>query len=312
MGARTVDLNLLEPLDALLRERSVTAAARRTGVTQPAMSASLAKLRRHFDDAMLVRVGNRYRLTPFAEALRPQVERALADAHATLLSGAGAFDPRSTEREFAVLASDYAIAMLGPRIVELLRRAAPRSRLAFSHFDAPTLLTDPRIIDQVDGLILPHGYITEYPYAEVFGDRWVCLVAHDNSAVGEELSLEVMKGLTWIRTYRDAWLGTVAERQLRMQGVELRTGLISDSFLSLPFLVAGSDMVALVPSRLARQAARAGDVRVLECPVRITGLNEALWWHPSRTGDPAHSWLRRIISAAGRGLSPTDEPTGVR
>lgn len=308
VGARSVDLNLLEPLDALLRERSVTAAANRVGVTQPAMSASLAKLRRHFGDPILVRAGRGYRLTPFAEALRPQVESALADAHTALLSGGGAFDPSSTQREFVVLASDYAIAMLGAPVAKAVRRAAPLSRLVLSHFDAPTILANPRRIDRVDGLILPHGFLTEYPHVEVFDDRWVCVAAVDNARVGSELTVDDMRSLTWVTPYHEPWLTTVAERELRMHGIELSSGLVSDSILSLPFLVADSDMAALVPARLARHAAAAGGVRVLDCPVPLTALSEAMWWHPSRTSDPAHAWLRRMISTTGRRLGLTAPP----
>src|SRR6266699_4979020 len=119
-----LDLNLLVSLDALLQERSVSRAAARLGLSQPSLSGSLARLRRHFGDELLSRVGNRYELTPFALELAEKAAIALASVTRVFVSESD-FDPARAEREFAVMISDYAITVLGPPLTTLLLERAP-------------------------------------------------------------------------------------------------------------------------------------------------------------------------------------------
>jgi len=123
-----VDLNLMVALDALLTERNVTRSAELLGLTQPALSASLAKLRRHFDDPLLVRRGNSYELTPKATFLRYEVRVAL-EAAGKVFDRKTPFDPTHIDREFVVLMSDYVMACLGPHLLDELTRDAPTVRL---------------------------------------------------------------------------------------------------------------------------------------------------------------------------------------
>ncbi len=124
MNLASVDLNLLEPLIALLEERSATCAAIRTQRSQPAVSASLARLRQVFHDELLRRVGNRYELTPFAEQ-PPACLEALASVHRVFDSGAP-FDPSASRRTYRFAISDYASALIGLYIAEMINAAAPR------------------------------------------------------------------------------------------------------------------------------------------------------------------------------------------
>ena len=130
-----LDLNLLVSLDALLAERSVSRAAERLSLSQPSLSASLARLRRHFRDDLLVRVGNRYELTPLAAQLAEQTASALA-AVARVFASEPDFDPATAEREFTVLISDYAITVLGPPLAALLQQA-PHVRLRLHQVPIP-------------------------------------------------------------------------------------------------------------------------------------------------------------------------------
>src|SRR3712207_5271392 len=123
-----LDLNLLVSLDALLQERSVTRAAAQMGLSQPALSASLARLRRHFGDELLTRVGNESRLTPLAVQLRDLVRIALSGVE-RVFAAQTEFDPASSTREFSVLVSDYVVAVLGDTIAALLAEEAPHTRL---------------------------------------------------------------------------------------------------------------------------------------------------------------------------------------
>src|SRR5215218_3914438 len=126
----SLDLNLLVSLDALMQERSVTRAAARMGLSQPALSASLARLRRHFGDELLTRVGNEYRLTPLAVQLRELARLALSGVE-RVFTAQTEFDPASSRREFSLQVSDYVVAILGDTLAELLAEEAPNARLRF-------------------------------------------------------------------------------------------------------------------------------------------------------------------------------------
>lgn len=297
-----LDLNLLITLDVLLRERNVTRAAEQLGSSQPAVSAALARLRRHFGDELLDRVGNRYELTPLATQLAARTGPALAGVR-RVFDISTDFDPTAVEREYTIVTSDYAAAVLGPIVARLLAERAPGIRLRLQQ-------TTPYAVDHavdtlrtVDGIILPHGFLTEFPYTDLYEDRWVCIVAAGNPAVGERLSLAQLGELPWVSLYHLPTAFAPAAQQLRMLGVEPRVQVVADGFLPMPFLVAGSDRVALIQEHLARRIAGVAAIRVLPCPFEVVPLAEAFWWHPMYRADPAHAWLRGVLTEAGRELA---------
>src|SRR5215470_13569291 len=166
-----LDLNLLVSLDALLAERSVSRAALRLGLSQPSLSAALARLRRHFRDDLLVRVGNHYELTPLAAQLAELTTSALA-AVARVFASEPDFDPATAEREFTVLISDYAITVLGPELATLLQQA-PNIRLRLHQVAIPAVNAATQALRDVDAMVLPHGYLSGLPSRQLFTDRWV-------------------------------------------------------------------------------------------------------------------------------------------
>jgi DNA-binding transcriptional LysR family regulator len=299
-----LDLNLLITLDVLLRERNVTRAAEQLGSSQPAVSAALARLRRHFGDDLLHRIGNRYELTPLATQLASRTAPALTgvrrvfDAHAE-------FDPSAVEREFTVVTSDYAAAVLGPIVTRLLAERAPGVRLRLQQ-------TSPYAVDHavdtlraVDGIVLPHGFLADTPFTDLYSDRWVCIVARDNAAVGAGLTLAQLGELPWVVLYNLPTAFAPAARQLRMIGIEPRVAVV---VLPMPFLVAGTDRVALLQEHLARRISGLTGIRVLPCPFEVVPLAEAFWWHPMYRADPAHAWLRGVLAEAGGLLAAGHSP----
>jgi DNA-binding transcriptional LysR family regulator len=298
-----LDLNLLIPLDHLLRECSVTKAAARMGLGQPAVSASLAKLRRHFGDELLTRVGNRYELTPFAVHLRDRTEAALVGVERVFASEAG-FDPIASQRTFRVLGSDNAMAALGGPVGRLLAERAPNARLRFELHTPPLVDAVPESLRDVDGILIPHGFLVDLPHLDVYEDTWVCLVASDNPRVGDALTLDLMAELPWVFTYRSTPASTSAARQLQTLGVEPKVQVVAESFLALPHFVTGTDRLALVPGRIAPHLTVTGEVRALPCPYDVTPLIQALWWHPMHDRDPEHQWLRSVFTEAAKQLAP--------
>jgi DNA-binding transcriptional LysR family regulator len=303
-----LDLNLLVTLDVLLRERNVTRAAAELGLSQPAVSSGLARLRRHFGDELLSRVGNRYELTPLATQLAARVVPALAGVR-RVFDVSPDFDPAQVDREFTIITSDYAAAILGPVVTRLMAEQAPGVRLHLQQ-------TSPYAVDHavdtlraVDGFVLPHGFITDTPYVELYSDRWVCIVSADNADVGAELTLAQLGELPWVILYNLPTAFAPAAQQLRMSGVEPRVEVVVDGFLAMPFLVAGTNRIALIQEHLARRIAATAGVRVLPCPFEAVPLAEAFWWHPMYRTDPAHHWLRRTLVEAGRRLAGSAHPS---
>jgi DNA-binding transcriptional LysR family regulator len=293
----SLDLNLLVSLDALLQQRSVTKAAAQMGLSQPALSASLARLRRHFGDELLTRVGNEYRLTPLAVQLRELARAALTGVE-RVFTAQPAFDPTSSTREFHLLVSDYIVAVLGDTIAELLAEEAPNARLRLSANTPAAVDRADQILLSTDLLVLPHGFVTDLSHRDLYRDEWVCVVSADNSAVEDGLTVEHLETLPWVVTFHGPTAATPASRQMRMRGIEPNVAVITENFLTVPGLVAGSDRIALLQRRLVDLLPLNVGLRALAPPVEVGPLVEAMWWHPVYDDDPEHAYLRDLIVRA--------------
>ncbi|WP_218133605.1 LysR family transcriptional regulator [Lentzea fradiae] len=301
MNLANLDLNLLVPLDVLLEERSVTRAAARLGLSQPALSGALARLRRHFDDPLLTRAGNVYELTPLAVQLRRRTGLALAGVERVFASEPD-FTPATSRRTFTVLASDYPMAVLGPRVTELIAEQAPSVTLRLEHHSPAAVESGAETLRGVDGILLPHGVLFDLPSADLFTDSWVVIADRDAETIGESLTMDDAKRLPWVFTYHSASAFTGAGRQLQLLGAAPRVQCVVESFLALPYYVIGTDRIALVQGHLARHLARDERLRVLDCPWDVVPLVEAMWWHPTHTHDAEHVWLRGVFTRAGADL----------
>lgn len=297
MNLARLDLNLLVALDALLQQRSVTRAAEQMGLSQPAVSAHLSRLRRHFRDELLVRVGNQYRLTPLGQQLKERVRVALSGAE-RVFAAEPDFDPASSTREFSLLVSDYGIAVLGPIIAGLLAAEAPGTRLRLPANTPKMVDAAAQVLVSTDLLIIPHGFVADLSHQDLYRDEWVCLVAADNTDVGESLTVEQLRTMPWVVTYHGPTASTPAARQMRMLGIEPRVQVVTESFLTVAGLVAGTNRVALLQRRLADRVPAGLGVRALPCPFEAGPLMEAMWWHPMYDDDPEHRYLRDLILRA--------------
>jgi LysR family nod box-dependent transcriptional activator len=301
MNLGGLDLNLLVALDALLSERSVTRAAQRVGLSQPGMSNALARLRRLFDDPLLVRRGATLVPTARAEALVGPVQEALQLIRGALEAPPD-FDPATDRRSFRLSCSDYSVLMLiGPLVralaaeapglmVEVLPRLADAGR-ALRNGDADLVIEPPEIMGEND-----------LESMRLWDDRWECCVWEGNTRVGKRMTMERYTALGHLIYSMGSAGQPVALPDLHMArlGVPRRIEVSVESFLLAPFLLQGTDLVTLIPKRAEAFLRRTGDIRVLESPVELPPLVETLWWHARATADPAHAWLRtRIGEVAG-------------
>jgi DNA-binding transcriptional LysR family regulator len=307
-GIGGIDLNLLVTLGALLEERNLTRAGEKISMSQPTMSGALARLRLHFGDELLVRSGRQYVLTPTAERLLPAVQEALRQVERTL-EVAPEFCPDASERQFSLALSDYAVTVLIEPLLRRVHEQAPDVGLELSPIP-PDMQESERGLLQHDLLIAPMGFRFLGRSEVIFRDRFVCIVDPGNSRLRDGwLSLEDLGKLPHAAaTFGHSGLNP-AERALDELGVARHVQVTTVGWLSLPFVVAGTDLVAVLPERLARRVAVAAGVTVAEPPFGRVELVEAAWWHPMRTADPALAWLRTVLAEAAASL-PAVRPAG--
>jgi DNA-binding transcriptional LysR family regulator len=296
-----LDLNLLVPLRALLEERNVTRAGRQVGLSQPAMSAALARLRRHFGDDLLRREGNAYALTPLGAALLGPTATA-CDVLERVFTAQAGFDAETEQREFTLLASDYGIAVYGVPLAKALHELAPGVRLTFEQITVESVEAAAEALARTDGMLLPHGVLTGFPAVELFDDQWVCLAADGHPDIGDRLTMPDLGRLPWA-VYQRPYDAPVA-RQLAMLGVEPRVEVSVPSFHLLPAMIEGTTRIAMIQARLARTLTGRG-VRVFPCPFEAVPVREALWWHPLHARDAGHQWLRRTAAQVGIDVAAT-------
>ena len=297
MSLRNVDLNLMVTLDALLRERHVTRAGQLQGMSQPAMSAALARLRDMFSDELLVRIGQEYQLTPLARDLVAPLQAGLATLK-TVLERQNSFDPRNSTREFKIAASDYTLSVLGPKLLRHLAEVAPSVRL---HLRVADSVSVGKLANgQLDLSIQPSGVVADLPGEVLFKDSWVCAAWSGNESISDPMTLEEWSSLPHACfsfgcgsiVMTDLLLGPLAEARKRL--------VISESFLTIPLILPRTRMVAMLPSQIAERFKHSAEIRLVAPPMHIPALSETMTWSSLCELDPAHIWLRqqlRLVAA---------------
>jgi len=303
MSVGGVDLNLLITLRALLEEENVTHAGARLGLSQPSMSIALGRLRRHYKDELLIRSGRGYCLTPLARSLLPSVTETLRLVDAAF-GRTEAFVPGKSEQVFSLTLSDYAITVLIEPLLRRVQEEAPMVGLKLSPIPPDTHESDRRLREH-DLLIAPMGFAFPGESEVIFRDRFVCIVDPANPRLRDGwLSLEDIGALPHAAaSFGHSGLNP-AERVLEELGVRRRVQVRVVGWLPLPFVVAGTDLVAIVPERLARRVAGPANVLVVEPPFGNVELIEAAWWHPTRSADPALCWLRGVLRDTAAAIKP--------
>jgi DNA-binding transcriptional LysR family regulator len=303
-----LDLNLLLAFDVLASERSVTRAAARIGVSQPAMSGSLARLRAVFGDRLFERAPGGIQPTPRARQLAGPVGEALGRLRAALEPGP-AFEPASARQEFRLGASDYAEAVLLPPVVQALARSAPgislRAVRAEKAFAAPAEALRTGRADLYLGLTMElPGARSELRATPLGHERVVGLLRASHPLAKRKLGVREFARQPQIRIdfAGDDSLGMV-DALLASRGIERTVALTVSHLTTVPAIVAGSDLLGVVPEQLARAWVGEGRVRILELPLGLPPLVRILMWHERRAHDAAIGWLRGAIESA---LAPRD------
>jgi LysR family transcriptional regulator, mexEF-oprN operon transcriptional activator len=292
---RQLDLNLLVALDVLIAEASVTKAAERLNMSQSAMSYALKRLRIILDDDILIRTSREMEVTPYARQISDRVHQILTEIESTLLSKE-IFNPATAQETFRIAASDYVEATIGINLIQQLITQAPGIRIRISNLNKETVMDalDNNRIDLIINARLPlkSWHVEQNLYREEF----VCVVRSNDELT--ELSMEdYLLRSHLLVSLRDDFQGavdTILERQQQSRQVIWST----PHFMAIPFLLANSDCVALLPRRMAQQCAKAMDSKLLPPPMAMEGFTVSMIWHQRNTNRPQHQWLReQIINA---------------
>ncbi|HKU40001.1 MAG TPA: LysR family transcriptional regulator [Polyangiales bacterium] len=304
MKLSDIDLNLLVVLEAVLSERSVTAAARRVGLSQPATSAALRRLRVLFDDPLLERVGARWRLTAFAHDLAEPLQGTMAAIDATI-NRRFTFDPATSHRRFGIAAADDVACVLVQPLLERLEQIAPNVKVLVT---GPDVETSERLMKrQLDLSIVPDGYRSRgFMTEKLYRDSWVVACWTGNTRVGQRLTREQFVELGHVTVASRPYAFTLVERTVGALSQKLNVQVVSESFSSLALLLRGSQRIALMPGRLAAKLKAAAEIRILAPPVPLNDLVFAMAWPALHARDAGHAWFRQTITEVAAQLEGFD------
>ncbi len=283
----SVNLNLLVPLLALLEERSVTKAAERVGLSQPAMSHALTRMRRLLGDDLVVRQGTGVTLTPRALELIAPLRRALQQtAH---IVNFPVFDPARDQRVITIAMTNSTAFVVGPRLTRLVAERAPRTTLRLRTITVPTEAT---FTDQgVDVVLLSEGHFSPYPRERLYDDRCVVVASPDTPPEASALDLLTTQPHIVVDTDRRVFPYSVLEEE----GVPYRVGQLIGDFLLVPFMVARAGGVALLRHRVAAAMRRLADLRIEEFPFPLPGLGIDMVWNPRLADQYFIEWLQGLL-----------------
>lgn len=287
---RKLDLNLIVVLDALLIEKNLTRAGERVGMTQPAVSGALSRLRELFDDPLLERDGRGFVLTPRAEALIPDITRCMVEVRRTF-DVLPDFDPATSERTFLISASDYVLTETTSPLLGLLGERAPGIRVEFTGLRADEMISPVDLLRN-DITIVAGGRGIPGKHAALFSDAYVCLADAANPALRDgALDLEALETLHTVRSFFGAHVSTHVDDMYAEAGITPQIALSVREFLPIPFALASTGWIGWVPERIARRHADALGLVIARTPISPSVLVEVAHWHPSKNDDPALQWL---------------------
>jgi LysR family nod box-dependent transcriptional activator len=307
MHLQGLDLNLLIALDALLTERNVTRAAERVHISQSGMSAALDKLRYHFSDPLLERIGRNMELTARGRALADPVKTILSQIR-ELSDQSNVFDPSVARRIFRISATTYCCELLATPLISWLQQSAPLISVQFEELSADTA---DRILDgQIDFAITisarlldkmqTHG---EFLRSEkLFTDRFVVAMSKNNPYTEDTISFDRLCELGYIETRFGGVIAGVSEQLWRQQPKQPHTCGWLPNFLLTLHTVGRTDMTTILPSLLVALQGERYNVRALPVPFEMPILEERLYWHRRNDTDPGHRWMAQALERVVKDL----------
>ena len=288
------DLNLLPIFVALMEERSVTRAAERMGMTQPALSNALSRLRLMLQDQLFVRERYGIQPTPIALELAPLIAEALAQLDDAIL-GQQAFDPAQAERLFTIAPNGYVEFVLVPAVVARLEKVAPGIKLRLTPYgndlvetgvvSGMTALVLGRIVDPPDNLVVQH----------LMDEGLACAVRADHPDVGDAMTREQFEAMKHVNIVPPGRMRAGLFQALAHQQLKRNVAISVTNFFAVAEMVAVTDYCAILPSLICRRLMHDPRLKILPAPVDLGSFPVEMAWHVRYRHDPAHRWLRALI-----------------
>ncbi|MEP4892285.1 MAG: LysR family transcriptional regulator [Aliiglaciecola sp.] len=292
MRFKGLDLNLLVALDALITERNITRAGERIHLSQSGMSSAVSRLRQYFDDELFVQVGRDLLPTALTETLTTPVRRILVDMENTIIN-LPKFDPKNDDRCYRISASELTTMVLMPSVIRKLAQEAPYVRIELSTINEAELLEK----GDIDLMIIPRQFTLEnHPFDEIYEESYKCICWQGNTLIGEQISFEDYQALGHVAVSYgrnhppafDSWF-------MSNYGISRKIEITTSNLLAPPSLIIGTQRLATVHDRLAKMVAQSMPIKILQPPMDIPVLSQAMQYHRNRENDAGLTWLRQLI-----------------
>lgn len=294
MQLRDIDLNLLVVFNQLLTDKRVSTVAENLGITQPAVSNALKRLRTHLKDELFLRTARGMEPTPFALQLAEPVAYALGTLHSALNQNA-TFDALSSTRTFTLAVTDIGEIYFLPRLMELVTQAAPGVRISTVRNTAISLKEDMEAgkVDLAIGLIpqLQAGFFQR----RLFRQRYVCMFRRGHPAAGRPMTLELFQTLEHVLVISGGTGHGEVDTMLDRAGIRRNVRLVVPHFVAVGHILQSTDLIATVPERLAMRCVEPFDLVHVPHPASLPEIAIKLFWHARYHRDPANRWLRQLV-----------------
>lgn len=290
-----MDLNLLPVFDALMTERNATRAAARLGLTQPAVSHALGRLRVLLGDPLFVRSPGGMTPTPAAEAIAGALRPALRGI-AAAIGVREEFVPATSSRQFVIGLSDYASVVLLPRLLEVMKKDAPHATLVVkstAHAQGLQLLEDGGAELIAGNFPLPPPHMKEQ---RLYTDDFVCAARADHPAFRRTLTMKRYLSLEHIQVSTRGEPHGYIDGTLKESGAERKVSVTVGHFLVAPLILRGTDLIATEPRRLLAPLAKQFGLVLKPPPFAIPSFAVTQIWHSRHTADAPHAWLRETVA----------------
>lgn len=299
MRLNRLDMNLIIALEAILRLRSVSAAASELYLTQPALSQALRRLRDHFGDPIVSQVGRQMVPTEFGEQLHLATTQLLNDTrHFSQMRPD--FDPATATRRFSIIASDFVLKVLLGPLMPRLAVEAPGVSLQLVPIDAPSDQRFQR--GEVDFAVIPDRFLyPDHPHQHLFDDDFVCVFWEDHPDIGTVLSTETYLAMRHVVTeFGGTWRGSHFEQWIADHKISLDVACSVPSFTLLAECLRGTPWIATMHRSLWAALPRGSGLRALPMPLAVPPISENLQWHAMRGSDRSIQWFRDLVVSSAQ------------
>jgi DNA-binding transcriptional LysR family regulator len=299
---KNIDLRLLAVIRELQRTGSVSHTAENLGLSQSAVSMTLARLRKHFGDPLFVRTSSGMASTPYAAELIGDLNRA-ADILEMALDRRSHFDPATSDRMFHLCSTDIALLTMLPLLAKRLAISAPSVRIGLRHFSEESArLLETGEADLAIGLIPPMG--SGFCQQRLFSSYFVCVARADHPRIHGEMTLQQFERESHISVTTAGTGYHSLERSLEGLNIKRRIGMRVPSFLGIAALIAVTDFLAIVPASMGQLLSESKKIKILQLPFDLPGYDVTQNWHERYTLDPGMQWFRGLVQSVFREERP--------